>query len=61
LQRLAEILYLDLKQSGIGVSIVNPGFVQTPLTAQNDFTMPALISAEQAATAILNGWERGNF
>ena len=33
--------------------MVNPGFVETPLTAQNDFAMPALITPEQAAHEIL--------
>ena len=58
---LAETLYLDLKDSSIGVSLVCPGFVETPLTAQNKFTMPALITAEQAAQEILRGWGRGEF
>ena len=58
---LAETLYLDLHDLGIGVSVINPGFVATPLTASNDFTMPALISPEVAAEAILQGWERGEF
>ena len=43
------------------MSLINPGFVKTPLTAQNDFKMPALISPEEAATAILEGWAHGEF
>ena len=58
---LAQTLYLDLHDRHIGVSIINPGFVETPLTAQNKFKMPALISPEQAATQILRGWARGDF
>lgn len=58
---LAETLYLDLKDSGIGVSLVCPGFVETPLTAQNQFSMPALITPEQAAQEILKGWGKGEF
>jgi short-subunit dehydrogenase len=58
---LAEALRLDLKDKGIGVSLINPGFVRTPLTANNPFEMPALITPEQAATAILKGWARGAF
>ena len=46
---LAETLYLDLHPKGVGVSLVNPGFVDTPLTAQNDYQMPALIGADEAA------------
>lgn len=58
---LAETLYLDLRDAGIGVSLINPGFVETPLTQQNAFTMPALITPEQAAIEILRGWARGRF
>ena len=58
---LAETLYLDLRGKGLGVSIINPGFVQTPLTADNDFDMPALLTPEQAARAILKGWGQGAF
>jgi len=58
---LAESLYLDLSPQGIGVSVINPGFVKTPLTAGNDFAMPALLTPEQAATAIMKGWRQGRF
>jgi NAD(P)-dependent dehydrogenase (short-subunit alcohol dehydrogenase family) len=58
---LAESLYADLHPRGIGVSLVNPGFVQTPLTEQNRFHMPALITPEQAADEMLQGWRRGRF
>ena len=58
---LAQTLYLDLHPLGLGVSVVNPGFVQTPLTAQNEFHMPALITPEQAADEMLRGWRRGEF
>ena len=58
---LAETLYLDLHRKGLGVSIINPGFVQTPLTAANDFAMPALLTPEQAASAIVKGWAQGAF
>ncbi|MEI7783339.1 MAG: SDR family NAD(P)-dependent oxidoreductase [Betaproteobacteria bacterium] len=58
---LAETLYGDLQPHGIGVSLVNPGFVQTPLTAQNRFHMPALITPEEAAREMLAGWQRGRF
>lgn len=58
---LAEGLYLDLHGLGIGVSVINPGFVDTELTARNQFRMPALISPETAARNILDGWERGRY
>jgi short-subunit dehydrogenase len=58
---LAEALYIDLRDEGMGVSIINPGFVDTPLTAQNTFRMPALITPAQAAIEIIKGWEKGQF
>ncbi|MFG6485401.1 SDR family NAD(P)-dependent oxidoreductase [Roseateles sp. BYS78W] len=61
LNNLAENLYLDLHPLGLGVSIVNPGFVETPLTAQNAFAMPALITPEEAARHMLKGWAQGRF
>jgi len=61
LNNLAEALYLDLQSSHIGVSLICPGFVETALTAQNQFTMPGLIKPEQAAVEILRGWAQGQF
>ncbi len=61
LNNLADILYMDLQPRGLGVSIINPGFVRTPLTANNQFHMPALITPEQAAQAMLRGWAAGHF
>ena len=58
---LAETLYLDLHPHGVGVSLINPGFVDTPLTRTNQFKMPALISPDKAAQEILRGWARGEF
>ncbi|MGE4244167.1 SDR family NAD(P)-dependent oxidoreductase [Ramlibacter sp.] len=58
---LAQTLSIDLQDSGVGVSVVNPGFVETPLTAGNDFRMPALITPREAAEAMIRGWERGDF
>ena len=58
---LTECLYLDLHAKGIGVYQVNPGFVDTPLTAGNDFKMPALMTADDAALAMVEGIEQGHF
>ncbi len=49
----AESLYMPLKQQGVLLRVVNPGFVTTQLTAQNDFKMPAEITAEEAANRIV--------
>lgn len=58
---LAEVLYLDLHRRGIGVYLVNPGFVDTPLTQRNDFAMPALMAADKAARRTLDGIAAGRF
>lgn len=57
----AECLHLDLAPRGIGVWVINPGFVQTRLTAKNDFAMPALLTAEAAARATVDGLASGKF
>lgn len=57
----AETLYLDLAPRGISVFLINPGFVATPMTAGNDFAMPALISPQEAAGKIIAGFARGSF
>lgn len=54
-----ESLRLDLAPQGIAVTVVYPGFVATPLTAQNDFPMPMQVTAEAMAEAILRGVTRG--
>ena len=56
-----ETLYLDLHPKGLGVYLIMPGFVKTPLTDGNDFNMPHLISAEEAAREIDVGLRAGNF
>ena len=58
---LAESLYYELAPRGQGVWCINPGFVATRLTAQNDFTMPALLTPQQAALAIIDGFAAGRF
>ena len=58
---LAETLHVDLKDRQISVSLICPGFVETPLTAQNKFSMPGLIKPERAAEEILRGWGKGEF
>lgn len=58
---LAEGLHLDLSPRGVGVWLVNPGFVATRLTAGNAFAMPALLTPAAAAEAIVDGLASGRF
>lgn len=57
----AEALAIDLQPRGVGVRLINPGFVATPLTAGNDFAMPALQSSEEAAASIIAGYRSSAF
>lgn len=57
----AECLHFDLAPKGVGVWVINPGFVATRLTARNDFAMPALMSPDAAAAALVAGFATGRF
>ena len=46
---LAECMYGDMRKTGVDVQVVNPGFIKTQLTEKNDFTMPFIMSPEDAA------------
>ncbi len=61
LVNFTEALYFDLRPRNIGVYLVMPGFVKTPLTDRNEFRMPNLISAEDAAREIVHGLREGDF
>lgn len=52
LRYLFESLRIDLGREGIAVTLVSPGFVDTPLTQRNDFAMPQCWPAEKAARHI---------
>ena len=52
LRYLLEALRIDLAAEGIDVTLVSPGFVDTPLTQKNDFPMPLRWSADKAARHI---------
>jgi NAD(P)-dependent dehydrogenase (short-subunit alcohol dehydrogenase family) len=55
---LLESLRVHLAKTGVRVTTICPGFVRTDLTASNDFPMPFIIDADQAATSICDGLER---
>ena len=58
---LCEALKLDLDPLGVRISVINPGFIKTPMTDPNEFPMPFLMPVEAAAEAIVAGLERGKF
>jgi short-subunit dehydrogenase len=58
---LAESLKPELEVMGVKVSVINPGFVKTPMTEVNDFEMPFLMQPDEAARATITGLAAGKF
>lgn len=58
---LCEALKFDCDRLGIRLQLVNPGFVDTPLTQANRFPMPFLLPLEEAASRIVDGFARDGF
>lgn len=56
----AESLKCEIDQN-IDIKLINPGFVETPMTDKNDFDMPMVIKPEQAALAIAKGLKSKSF
>lgn len=52
-----EALHGSLAKYGIKVSVICPGFIDTPMTAVNDYAMPFMITAEKSAKIIAKGLE----
>ena len=60
LTSLAESLYFDFKRYNVRVSVVSPGFIKTPLTDKNKFSMPMIKSPEYAAEKMFIGLTKKN-
>lgn len=58
---MCEALRPELALAGIRIQVVNPGFVKTPLTDKNEFPMPFLMEAEDAAKAFADGLNTDSF
>src|SRR5205807_2825874 len=53
-----EGLRIQLRDRGIAVTTICPGFVATPMTDVNNFRMPWLLSADEAARRIVRALRR---
>lgn len=58
---LCEALRPDLERYGVRLSLINPGFVRTPLTDKNDFPMPFLMEVDAAAERLVEGLHSRRF
>ncbi|MFL2771302.1 MAG: SDR family NAD(P)-dependent oxidoreductase [Rhodospirillaceae bacterium] len=58
---LCESLYTQLGDYGVMISVINPGFVRTPLTDRNKFPMPFLMEPKEAAKVIFSGMAKKKF
>lgn len=58
---MCEALKPELDRLGVDLTLVNPGFVDTPLTKNNRFPMPFIIPVDKAADIILRGLDKGRF
>lgn len=59
LSYFTDSLRLDIADKGIQVSLIEPGFVDTPLTRKNDFAMPFILPVEQAAARVIKAIDAG--
>lgn len=59
MQAFLEASRVELAPYGVGVTIVNPGFVVSEMTAKNRFRMPFLMKVDKAARIIADGLEKG--
>lgn len=58
---MAESLWFDLVKEGVDLRLVCPGFVKTPLTDKNTFSMPFLMPVDKAAKALCRGLDGSGF
>lgn len=58
---LCESMQPELKAVGVDLRVVCPGFIKTPLTDLNDFSMPFLMPVEKAVKALIKGLEGNKF
>ena len=61
LMSMAETLYADLRCTGVDVQLINPGFVKSRLTDKNDFAMPFIMDAPDAARRFVEHMHTNDF
>ena len=54
-----EALRVEMRDSGVKVVTIAPGYIATPMTAANDYPMPFLLDADAAARCMLRAIDRG--
>lgn len=54
-----ESVRIDLRGTGVGVTIIHPGFIKTPLTAGREAHMPYLMELDDAVKKIVSAIEKG--
>lgn len=59
MQAFLEASRIDLLPYGVGITTINPGFVETAMTEKNRFKMPFLMKVDDAARIVADGLERG--
>lgn len=58
---VAQAFKPDFERFGVTISVINPGFVKTPLTDKNTFPMPFLVGTDEAIDHIMRGIDSGRF
>ena len=58
---MAECMRCDLRQTGLKVQLVSPGFIRTRLTDKNNFRMPQIMEPEKAAGIVFDHMTTGKF
>ena len=61
INNMAASLKFDFDKMNIRIQVINPGFVDTPLTKKNKFPMPALMKLDDAAKRLASGLKTGGF
>ena len=59
MQAFLEASRAELMGEGVGVTIVNPGYVDTPIVEKYRFKLPFLVPVKKAARIIVDGIEAG--